>query len=102
MRIQVDFDNKIIKLENSTNLLNFIEKIKLILGEELKDYKLDTNTKIEWINPMIVKTDPYWYYKQPYVYYTSNNNELTNSLGNSAELKKTGIINIQYNESTTT
>lgn len=56
MKIQIDFDNKIIKLENNVNLKEFFDKIKNVLSEDWEKYTLETNTVINnWSNPIIIK-----------------------------------------------
>lgn len=65
MKIQIDFDNKVIRLENSVNLGEFIDKIKLMLSD-WNSFQLETNVTINnWSNPIIIDrypTTPYpWY-----------------------------------------
>jgi len=52
MKLQLDYDNKSIRLEQSTNLGDFIEKISTILPD-FKDWTLTTTTIQNWGNPWI-------------------------------------------------
>lgn len=56
MKIQIDFDKKVIKLESNVNIKDFFDIIKL---EDWKDYTLETNTVINW--------NMYPYYVYPYL-----------------------------------
>ncbi len=67
MKIQIDFDNKVIKLESNVNLKEFYDKIKLIL-EDWKEYSLHTNTTINWAYPAY--THRAWPYAGTYYDYT--------------------------------
>ena len=61
MKIQIDFDNKIIKAESyRINLYTLYEKIKqLFPDDEWKEFELETNTTIQYVNPPIV-IEPYY------------------------------------------
>ena len=52
MKIQLDYDNKKISLEDSTKLDVFIETIQKILPD-WKDWVLETQTTIYWNNPVV-------------------------------------------------
>ena len=53
MKIQIDTDNKIIKLEQNVNLLELFNQLNNLLPNNLwYDFVIDVNTKIEWINPI--------------------------------------------------
>lgn len=73
MKIELDYDNKVIKLENKTELKNFVETIQNILPD-WEEWTLDTNTTINWSNPIVIDrtSNPYipiqpWWEK-PYVW----------------------------------
>lgn len=57
MKIQLDYDNKKISLEDSTDLGLFIKTIKKILPD-WKDWILETQTTIYWNNPHIIYPEP--------------------------------------------
>ena len=71
MKIQLDYDNNVIRLENTTNLGEFFKKIKTLLPD-WKKWNLDTQTTIEWANPITIPWYPgpyypnYPYYPQPW------------------------------------
>lgn len=68
MKLQLDTTNKIIKVEESVNLNEFFEVIKKILPDgEWKEFKLETQTTINWGSPIVIN-QPYKYY---YPWYTS-------------------------------
>lgn len=73
MNIQIDTNNKTIKLQEAVNLGEFREiLLKLFPNDEWKEYKLETNTIINnWTNPIIVERHIYkdyfpWWSNQPY------------------------------------
>lgn len=55
MRIQLDYDLKIIKLEKSVNIADLLEWVQKHLPN-LDEWLLDTNTVIQnWTNPVIIE-----------------------------------------------
>ena len=67
MKIQLDYDRSVITLENNVNLGEFFNKIKSLLPD-WKKWNLDTQTTIEWDNPITVPWYPGPYYPS-YPYY---------------------------------
>lgn len=78
MKIQLDYDSNIIRLESGVNLKEFTLKMKSIIPEKEHDeWTLETNLNtIEWVNPIQVPlvphnpTTPYtpypnWWENQP-------------------------------------
>ena len=65
MKIQIDYDNKTISLEDNVDLGLFVKRIKEILPE-WKEWSLKTNTVIEnWTPPFqVYPLYPWW--NQPY------------------------------------
>ena len=62
MKLQIDANNKTIKVEEDVNLFEFIEVVhKTIHPDVLKEYKLITGSIIEWNNPIIIYRDQ-WHY----------------------------------------
>lgn len=61
MKVLIDTENKILKLEDSVNLGEFIEKIKVMLPN-WKEFKIETNTVINWSSPYIPYQAPWWSY----------------------------------------
>ena len=75
MKIQLDTTAKTIRIEEPVNLGEFIELLdKQILPDgHWKEFKLETQTIIGWVNPVIINPInpcPYPWYDQPY--YTTN------------------------------
>ena len=77
MKIQLDTDNKTIKLEDNVLLSKLIETLdRLLPNKEWKKFTLETNTTINhWSSPIVIREYPfkqnYWpWYQRPY-YYTS-------------------------------
>jgi len=65
MRLQLDTTNKLIKVEESVNLGEFFEVLdRLLPGNKWKEFKLETQTLINWSNPIVI-TDP-WYPWRPW------------------------------------
>lgn len=89
MKIELDYDNKLIKLENKTELKVFIETIQKILPDWEK-WTLDTNTIINWSNPITITTIPYihvprpWW-EQPYVYYGTDGTNYIGDMSSNTE-----------------
>lgn len=93
MKIQLDTTTKTIKVEESVNLNDFFEAIKRILPDgEWKEFKLETQTVINWGSPIVIN-QPYrqyypWYSPEPY--YTCGTNFITNN-----HTLTSGIYNIE-------
>lgn len=61
MKIQLDFNNKIISIEETVGIYDMMKKIKSILPD-WKEWQLASNNSIVyWTNPVI------WDYRQPYI-----------------------------------
>jgi len=79
MKLQLDTNEKIIKVEESVNLGELIETLERLLPNETwKGFKLETNTTVNWSSPIIIEryptkypyypTYPWWH--EPIVYCT--------------------------------
>lgn len=64
MKIQLNFDTKVIKVEDNVNLGELIEKLQAMLPE-WKTWKLETNVTINWTSPVVIK-EKVWPWNQPY------------------------------------
>lgn len=65
MKLQLDTTAKTIKIEKSINLGELTESLEKLLPNGLwKEFKLETNSIIEWRNPVII--DRYVPYRQPW------------------------------------
>lgn len=103
MKIQLDTDNKTIKLENDILLEKLVKTLDSLLpNKEWKKYTLQTNTTIEhWHSPTIIREkyiEPY--YPRPWVawYATTplNGGSLTNNLSAKTDYKiSKGIYNVE-------
>lgn len=75
MKIQLDYDRNIIKLESSlVKLSDFVEKIQSILPD-WEEWRLETNTIVNWTNPIVIDQplqpiSPWW--QQPHITYDNN------------------------------
>jgi|WetSurSiteA1Bulk_404760.scaffolds.fasta_scaffold45117_3 hypothetical protein len=66
MKLQIDTDLRIIKIEELINFGELIEVLEKLLPNQWKEYKLETGTIIYWTNPIqIIPIEPY----RPYPYY---------------------------------
>ena len=67
MKLFIDIENKVIKIEETVNFGELIEKVKKQLPGEGKDYKIETNSVIQWSNPVVIqdwplyRSYPYWW-----------------------------------------
>lgn len=102
MKIQIDTDNKIIRLENSINMGEFMEKINLLFpNDSWKEYKIETNTQVVWQEPIIVnqypiyrEPYPYWWAK-PIYYGTTTNTETTYNNCSANTMLTSGTYNVE-------
>jgi hypothetical protein len=79
MKLQIDMDNKTIKLEHDANLSDALVTIKNLLPNDWKEYKLLTSNTIDWTNPIIIGKNYPW---QLWEFYTT-------------DTSSTGIYNIE-------
>lgn len=77
MKLQIDFTNKTIKLEDNVNFAELVTKLQQMLPD-WADYKIMTNTVIQWTNPYYNYIE--WRYKPYYSnpIYCSSGSQLTN------------------------
>jgi hypothetical protein len=70
MKLQLDTDNKTIKIEDKVNLGDFVEMLeKLLPYGKWREFSLETNVSVVWNSPPIV-IEPYrpWW-QQPWIIY---------------------------------
>lgn len=61
MKIQLDLDNKRIKVEQEVNMGDFFNTIKKLLPDNLwKEFTFDPTVINNWSNPIIIKEYPTW------------------------------------------
>lgn len=112
MKIQLDTENKTIKLESSVEMSKLIDTLnKLFPNKEWKKFTLETNTTIaHWSSPIVIERyhQPYypWYYvvsasskSADYSVKAGNTNLAMNAgvVGNNNALSslKAGIFNVE-------
>ena len=88
MKFTIDTDLKQITIQGDCNLIELVDKLTLLLGEEITDYKIVTETKINFEIPYF-PVQPYIpsisYYSSPIIvnpippFYTTCDNLITNS-----------------------
>ena len=70
MKLQLDTTNKTIKVEGSVNLNELFEALKKLLPQgEWKEFTLEANTTITWVNPITIQ--PWGYPYNPYPWWGS-------------------------------
>lgn len=80
MKIQLDYDNKVVTIEQRVNLKTLFDRVKVIL-DDWKEWELNCNVTMEWkSNPIVI---PYlqhrpWWRDHPY-YTTCDAGVLTTS-----------------------
>lgn len=84
MKIEIDFDNKIITVKDSTTLGELVDKLKE-LKLDWKEYKLQS--EISWYPYYPWTTQPYFPFIEPYKPWTTNP---TVPYGNSIGIPSTG------------
>lgn len=102
MKIQLDYTNKTLSLENGVNMGEFFKRIKVILPD-WKEWELKTNTVINnFSRPMIIEKHyqrPWWEWQsQPLVTYCKGTAENKTSLLPESALtfsNGTGLVNIE-------
>ena len=67
MKIQLDTIQKTIKLESSVKLQELFDTLnKLLPGGQWAEFTLETNTIINWSNPIVINpVTPWW--ERPYI-----------------------------------
>ena len=108
MKLQIDIENKTIKVESSNvNLEILYGHIKKLLPKgEWKEYSLETDTTIHWYpmyNPINIEPytppRPYWEYQPMYIHGTNDQlsaePSINCSLTDGIQMDSTGIYNIE-------
>ena len=63
MKIQLDTENKVIRLEERVNVEKLLKLLEQLLPREWMKYDLEINNITNWINPIVIKE-----IERPYVY----------------------------------
>lgn len=98
MKLQLDLDNKTIRIEDKVNLSELYDVLKKLLPQgEWKEFSIVTGTQIVWAEPIIINPSPtlpispYPWWTNPIITCgTDNYKSLTYSLSN-------GSYNIEIN-----
>lgn len=64
MKLQLDYDNKIISLDSNANLRELVDRLQQILPD-WEDWKINTSIN-NWRNPIIIReypSKPWWEYQ---------------------------------------
>lgn len=75
MRIQIDTSLKTIKLDKNTKMETLIDFLDKIIPDEWMQYTIETNTIINWTNPIVYR-EPYQ--KYPNYWYDTSTGFLKN------------------------
>lgn len=105
MKLQIDTENKTIKIEEKVNLFDLMNKLQSLFPNDIwQEYTLESNTITNWINPVYIS--PYqqiWnkpYYNPFEVYCGTTNNTFAgpNIKGGVSTLTSSNTIhNIEIN-----
>ena len=66
MKIQVNTKNKVITLKETTNIGELFGKLQSWFPYLWKEFSIETNVNIEWINPITVPLVPHYPNPHPY------------------------------------
>ena len=64
MKLQIDTDQKVIRIDERVNLLALFEFLQKTLPYDWKDFTLETNSINSWGSPIVIKDNTY--IQQPY------------------------------------
>lgn len=68
MKIQIDTDNKVIKIEGTYKVTDIMKVVKQLLPNDWKEYSLETNTIIyNWTSPIVINKNDWWNQRPYYV-----------------------------------
>ena len=68
MKLQLDFDNKIIKIEEKVNLGEFFSKLEELLPDlKWREYDLEMGSITNWLNPWIYPAYPQYPIDYPWI-----------------------------------
>jgi len=66
MKLQLDLDNKVIRIEDKVNLSELYDVLKKLFPQgEWKKFSIETNTKIIWNDPINIPIYPISIYPNP-------------------------------------
>ena len=93
MKLQLDTTNQLIKVEETVNLGELTEVLERLLPYgKWKEFKLETQTVINWNNPIVIEPyrpyTPTWWY-QPWITCGTNGIQTTDYSLNS------GVYNVE-------
>lgn len=95
MKLQLDLDNKIIRLDSQVNLSELFETLKKLLPQgEWKEFSVETNTTIVWSNPIIYPYTIPTYPIQPWPWYQVSCGTVDSGEASNSYILNNGIYNI--------
>ena len=78
MKLQLDTKEKTIKLEESANLAEFVEMVKMLLPDGLwKEYSIRIDSTISYTPSIPIVIEPYRPYTWPWITYTNDTEIIT-------------------------
>lgn len=78
MKLQIDTENKTIKLDHSVNLEEFFDKVDALFPEdEWRDYTLETDVAFPWTNPIVIRDLQPPVYPHPYPWWINDPTYIT-------------------------
>jgi len=89
MKFQLDTKDKTIKVEGTVNLEELFEVLKKILPNgEWKQFSLESNTTITWVNPITIPYYPY-YPPLPYPWWQPSITYSSDGIGTTLDITPT-------------
>lgn len=100
MKIQIDTTAKILKIEESVNLGDFIEFLSALFPNDAwKEFKLETKVITNWNSPIVIERErPAWPSIQPWItYLTQDKAEIPTNTDYPEETiySSNGLLNFQ-------
>jgi len=81
MKFQIDTNLKTIKLEEKALLKDVLDIMKAMFPNDWKEYTIETNTIINWVNYPTIRYVKPWWDLQPYWINGYTYNNLANNIG---------------------
>jgi len=98
MKVEIDFDNKVIKVGQKCNFKDLMKFVKTLPNWE--DYEMDASTEIVWGNSPIIIERPYRYPHNPFVWtnmHISNTTKLYNDISPHETTGQLGLRQFELN-----
>jgi hypothetical protein len=101
MKMQLDTTNKLIKVEGTVNLGEFMEILKKLLPDgKWKEFSIETQTYINWVNPIVINPyepcpTPWPWWDQTWVVSCDGTTENTTNYTFLPNFLKSGVYNVE-------